>query len=47
MDFSDVLLTVDYDRTLTAPDSTIPDSLRAHGGLYFHLSGLLFDLALS
>ena len=22
--FSDVLLTVDYDRTLTAPDSTIP-----------------------
>ena len=23
-DFSDVLLTVDYDRTLTAPDSTIP-----------------------
>lgn len=24
MDFSDVLLTVDYDRTLTAPDSTIP-----------------------
>lgn len=25
MDFSDVLLTVDYDRTLTAPDSTIPE----------------------
>lgn len=23
-DFSDVLLTVDYDRTLTAPDSTVP-----------------------
>ena len=23
--FSDVLLTVDYDRTLTAPDSTIPE----------------------
>ena len=23
-DFSDILLTVDYDRTLTAPDSTIP-----------------------
>lgn len=22
--FSDVLLTVDYDRTLTAPDSSIP-----------------------
>lgn len=28
--FSDVLLTVDYDRTLTAPDSTIPErNLRA------------------
>ena len=25
MDYSDVLLTVDYDRTLTAPDSTIPE----------------------
>ncbi len=25
MDFSDILLTVDYDRTLTAPDSTIPE----------------------
>ena len=25
MDFLDVLLTVDYDRTLTAPDSTIPE----------------------
>lgn len=24
--FSDILLTVDYDRTLTAPDSTIPES---------------------
>ena len=24
-DFSDVLLTVDYDRTLTAPDSTVPE----------------------
>lgn len=24
MDYSDILLTVDYDRTLTAPDSTIP-----------------------
>ena len=23
--FSDVLLTADYDRTLTAPDSTIPE----------------------
>ncbi len=25
MDFSDVLLTVDFDRTMTAPDSTIPE----------------------
>ena len=23
-DFSDILLTVDYDRTMTAPDSTVP-----------------------
>ena len=29
-DFSDILLTVDYDRTLTAPDSSIPErNLRA------------------
>ena len=41
MDFSDVLLTVDYDRTLTAPDSTIPErnleAIRyfiAHGGAF-------------
>ena len=41
MDFSDVLLTVDYDRTLTAPDSTIPErNLQAiryfidHGGVF-------------
>lgn len=41
MDFSDVLLTVDYDRTLTAPDSTIPrrnlDAIRefiAQGGAF-------------
>ena len=39
--FSDVLLTVDYDRTLTAPDSTIPErNLTAiryfieHGGVF-------------
>ena len=39
--FSDVLLTVDYDRTLTAPDSTIPErNLEAiryfieHGGAF-------------
>ena len=41
MDFSDVLLTVDYDRTLTAPDSTIParnlEAIRFfidHGGVF-------------
>ena len=41
MDFSDVLLTVDYDRTLTAPDSTIParnlEAIRffiSHGGAF-------------
>lgn len=41
IDFSDVLLTVDYDRTLTAPDSTIPQrNLEAirffmdHGGAF-------------
>lgn len=41
MDFSDVLLTVDYDRTLTAPDSTIParnlEAIRyfmEHGGAF-------------
>ena len=40
-DFSDVLLTVDYDRTLTAPDSTIPERnieairyFMAHGGAF-------------
>lgn len=40
-DFSDVLLTVDYDRTLTAPDSTVPErnieAIRyfiAHGGAF-------------
>lgn len=41
MNFSDVLLTVDYDRTLTAPDSTIPvrnlEAIRYfidHGGAF-------------
>ena len=40
-DFSDILLTVDYDRTLTAPDSSIPErNLEAiryfmdHGGAF-------------
>ncbi len=39
--FSDILLTVDYDRTLTAPDSTIPQAnleaiayFIAHGGTF-------------
>lgn len=39
--YSDILLTVDYDRTLTAPDSTIPQSnleaieyFIAHGGTF-------------
>ena len=42
--FSDILLTVDYDRTLTAPDSTIPqrnlDAIR-----YFMEEGGIFTLA--
>ena len=40
-DFSDVLLTVDFDRTLTAPDASIPqrnlDAIRffiEHGGAF-------------
>ena len=40
-DFSDVLLTVDFDRTLTAPDSSIParnleaiESFMANGGAF-------------
>ena len=40
-DFSDILLTVDYDRTLTAPDSTVParnmEAIRyfmEHGGTF-------------
>lgn len=39
--YSDILLTVDYDRTLTAPDSTIPQAnleaieyFMAHGGTF-------------
>jgi len=39
--FSDVLLTVDFDRTLTAPDSTIPERnleairfFMANGGVF-------------
>ena len=39
--YSDILLTVDYDRTLTGPDSTIPQAnleaieyFIAHGGTF-------------
>ncbi len=41
IDFSDILLTVDYDRTMTAPDSTIPkrnmeaiEHFMANGGTF-------------
>ena len=41
--FSDVLLTVDYDRTLTAPDSTVPErNLEAIG--YFMENGGTFTV---
>ena len=52
MDFSDVLLTVDYDRTLTAPDSTIPErNLEAiryfidHGGAFTVNTGRSLPMA--
>lgn len=41
--FSDVLLTVDYDRTLTAPDSTIPQK-NLEAILYFMENGGKFTL---
>ena len=42
-DFSDILLTVDYDRTLTAPDSTVPArNLEAIG--YFMENGGAFTV---
>lgn len=54
MDFSDVLLTVDYDRTLTAPDSTIPQrNLEAiryfmdHGGAFTVNTGRSVPMAKS
>ena len=43
MDFSDVLLTVDYDRTLTAPDSTIPER-NLEAIRYFMASGGAFTV---
>ena len=52
MDFSDILLTVDYDRTLTAPDSTIPqrnieaiEYFIAHGGAFTVNTGRSIPMA--
>jgi HAD superfamily hydrolase (TIGR01484 family) len=41
--FSDILLTVDYDRTLTAPDSTIPEK-NIEAILYFMENGGAFTV---
>lgn len=53
-DYSDILLTVDYDRTLTAPDSTIPpvnlDAIRefmAAGGIFTVNTGRSVPMAQS
>jgi HAD superfamily hydrolase (TIGR01484 family) len=50
--FSDILLTVDYDRTLTAPDSTIPrrnieaiEYFIAHGGAFTVNTGRSIPMA--
>ncbi len=50
--FSDILLTVDYDRTLTAPDSTIPqrnieaiEYFMAHGGTFTVNTGRSIPMA--
>ena len=52
IDFSDILLTVDYDRTLTAPDSTIPqrnieaiEYFIAHGGAFTVNTGRSLPMA--
>ncbi len=52
IDFSDILLTVDYDRTLTAPDNTIPKrNLEAiayfmeHGGTFTVNTGRSIPMA--
>jgi HAD superfamily hydrolase (TIGR01484 family) len=42
-DFSDILLTVDYDRTLTAPDSTVPQR-NLEAIQYFMDNGGLFTV---
>jgi HAD superfamily hydrolase (TIGR01484 family) len=51
-DFSDILLTVDYDRTLTAPDSSVPErNIRAieyfiaHGGAFTVNTGRSIPMA--
>lgn len=51
-DFSDILLTVDYDRTLTGPDSTIPrrnieaiEYFIAHGGAFTVNTGRSLPMA--
>lgn len=51
-DFSDILLTVDYDRTLTAPDSSIPrrnieaiEYFIAHGGAFTVNTGRSLPMA--
>lgn len=52
IDFSDVLLTVDYDRTLTGPDSSIPERnieaiqyFIAHGGAFTVNTGRSLPMA--
>ena len=42
-DFSDVLLTVDYDRTLTAPDASIPEN-NLEAIRYFMQNGGVFTV---
>ena len=51
-DFSDILLTVDYDRTLTGPDGTVPqrnmeaiEYFIAHGGAFTVNTGRSIPMA--
>ena len=51
-DYSDILLTVDYDRTLTAPDSSVParnieaiEYFMAHGGAFTVNTGRSVSMA--
>ena len=39
--FSDILLTVDHDRTLTAPDSTIPSATLKRSAILWKTAALL------